>query len=432
MPKFNMYQSLHTTVLGPHGKPVELQIRTEEMHKRAEFGVAAHWKYKESGKGIPSTAKGEGDDLTWVRQLLDWQRETADPGEFLDSLRFEINSTEVYAFTPKGDVHALPQGGTPVDFAYAIHTEVGHRTVGARVNGRLVPLESELSNGDVVEILTSKAEDAGPNRDWLEFVKSPRARNKIRHHFTKGRREESIESGKEAIARQMRKAGLPLQRLLTLQHLTAVAGYFKLPDVSALYAAVGEGTVGPQAVINRLITAEGGEDATADEISEDQVVTGRRRRRSSASDSGIEVAGDTDLLVKLAKCCTPVPGDQIVGFVTRGAGVSVHRCDCVNAEHLRTEHAERIVGVAWAPTAHSSFLVAIQVEALDRNRLLSDITRALSDQHVNILSAALNTSKDKICKARFTFETADPTHLDHVLRAVRQVPGVFDVYRIRQ
>ena len=224
--------------------PVELQIRTDEMHKRAEFGVAAHWKYKEGGKGIASTANGDGDDLTWVRQLLDWQRETADPGEFLDSLRFEINSTEVYAFTPKGDVHALPQGATPIDFAYAIHTEVGHRTVGARVNGRLVPLESELSNGDVVEILTSKAENAGPNRDWLEFVKSPRARNKIRHYFTKGRREESIEAGKEAIARQMRKAGLPLQRLLTLEHLTAVASYFKLPDVSALYAAVGEGTVG--------------------------------------------------------------------------------------------------------------------------------------------------------------------------------------------
>ena len=284
-------------------------------------------------------------------------------------------------------MHALPQGATPIDFAYAIHTEVGHRTVGARVNGRLVPLESELSNGDVVEILTTKAEGAGPNRDWLEFVKSPRARNKIRHYFTKGRREESIETGKEAIARQMRKAGLPLQRLLTLEHLTAVADYFKLPDVSALYAAVGEGTVGPQAVINRLISVEGGEDATADEINEDQVVTGRRRRKSSASDSGIEVAGDTDLLVKLAKCCTPVPGDPILGFVTRGAGVSVHRDDCVNAAHLQTEHAERIIGVSWAPTAQSSFLVAIQVEALDRNRLLSDITRSLSDQHVNILSA---------------------------------------------
>ncbi len=433
MPKFNMYQSLHTTVLGPAGKPVELQIRTEEMHRRAEFGVAAHWKYKE-GKGAPPTANpGDTGDLVWVRQLMDWQRESDDPSEFLDSLRYEINSTEVYAFTPKGDVMSLPQGSTPVDFAYAIHTEVGNRTIGARVNNRLVPLESVLANGDVVEIFTSKAENAAPSRDWLAFVASPRARNKIRHHFTRERREESVESGKEALARQMRKAGLPLQRLLTLEHLTAVAGFFKLADVTSLYAAVGENTVGAQAVVNRLISVEGGEEAAADEANEDRVVTGRRRRSGGADtgESGIRVVGATDLWVKLAKCCTPVPGDPILGFVTRGSGVSVHRNDCVNAASLRTE-PERLIDVEWAPTAKSSFLVAIQVEALDRNRLLSDITRTLSDQHVNILSAGLSTTKDRICKARFTFETADPTHLDHVLRAVRNVPAVFDVYRINQ
>ncbi len=327
---------------------------------------------------------------------------------------------------------SLPQGATPVDFAYAIHTEVGNKTIGARVNGRLVPLESLLVNGDVVEIFTSKAENAGPSRDWLTFVKSPRARNKIRHHFTRERREESIENGKEALARQMRKGGLPLQRLLTLEHLTAVAGFFKLPDVSSLYAAVGEGTVGAQAVVNRLISVEGGDEAAADETSEDRVITGRSRRRSgSSSESGIHVVGASDLWVKLAKCCTPVPGDQIMGFVTRGAGVSVHRVDCVNAASLRAE-PERLIDVEWAPTAKSSYLVAIQIEALDRNRLLSDITRSLSDQHVNILSASLSTSKDRICKAKFTFETADPTHLDHVLRGVRQVPSVFDVYRINQ
>ncbi len=433
MPKFNMYQSLHTTVLGPTGKPVELQIRTEEMHRRAEFGVAAHWKYKE-GKGAPPTANpADTGELVWVRQLMDWQRESADPGEFLDSLRFEINSTEVYAFTPKGEVISLPQGSTPVDFAYAIHTEVGHRTVGARVNNRLVPLESQLANGDVVEIFTSKAEGAGPSRDWLAFVASPRARNKIRHHFTRERREESIEAGKEALARQLRKAGLPMQRLLTLEHLTAVAGYFKLAEVSSLYAAVGENTVSAQAVMTRLISVEGGEEATADETGEDRVVTGRRARTGgpTSGESGIRVVGATDLWVKLAKCCTPVPGDPILGFVTRGSGVSVHRNDCVNAASLRAE-PERLIDVEWAPTAQSSFLVAIQVEALDRNRLLSDITRTLSDQHVNILSAALTTTKDRICKAKFTFETADPTHLDHVLGAVRGVPAVFDVYRINQ
>ncbi len=434
MPKFNMYQSLHTTVLGPEGKPVELQIRTDEMHRRAEYGVAAHWKYKE-GKGVAVAVRGAGDsgDLDWVRQLLDWQKETADPGEFLDSLRFEITSAEVYVFTPKGEVVSLPQGSTPVDFAYAIHTEVGNRTIGAKVNGRLVPLESVLVNGDVVEIFTSKALDAGPSRDWLSFVKSPRARNKIKHYFSRERREESIENGKDILARQMRKAGLPLQRLLTLQHLTAVAGFFKQSDVSALYAAVGEKRVGAQEVVNRLITVEGGEDMAADETSEDRVATGPQRRVGSASktESGILVKGASDLLVKLAKCCTPVPPDEIMGFVTKGSGVSVHRTNCANADSLRAE-AERLVSVSWAPTAKSSFLVAIQVEALDRNRLLSDITRALSDQHVNILSAALNTSKDRICKAKFTFETADPKHLDHVLRAIRSVDAVYDVYRINQ
>jgi GTP pyrophosphokinase len=432
MPKFNLYQSLHTTVLGPGGKPVELQIRTEEMHRRAEYGVAAHWKYKQDAKGgVPAPAKGSPDDLVWVRQLLDWQRETADPGEFLDSLRFEINSSEVFCFTPKGDVIALPSGATPVDFAYSIHTEVGHRCVGARVNGRLVPLESVLSNGDVVEVFTSKAEGAGPSRDWLAFVKSARARNKIRHYFTRERREESIEQGKEILAKHLRKAGLPLQRLLTVEHLTAVANHFRLADVDALYAAIGEGNVGAAAAVNRLISVEGGEDAAVDETSEDRVVTGRRRNKSGGNETGIEVVGASDLWVKLAKCCTPVPGDSIMGFVTRGSGVSVHRTDCVNADSLKAQ-PERLVDVVWAPGAQSSYLVAIQVEALDRNRLLSDITRALSDQHVNILSAALNTSKNRICKAKFTFETADPTHLDHVLQVVRGIPGVFDAYRINQ
>ncbi len=433
MPKFNMYQSLHTTVLGPGGKPVELQIRTDDMHRRAEFGVAAHWKYKESARNLgetPATAKGGGDDLVWVRQMMDWQRETTDPGEFLDSLRFEINSSEVFAFTPKGEVLSLPSGSTPVDFAYAIHTEVGNRTVGARVNGRLVPLESALSNGDAVEIFTSKAENAGPSRDWLEFVKSPRAKNKIKHHFTRERREESVEQGRDQLARQLRRAGLPLQRLLTVEHLTAVADHFRLKDVTALYAAIGEGTVGAGSAVTRLIGTAGGEEEAVEETSEDRVVTGRRRR-SRGGEAGVEVIGSSDLWVKLAKCCTPVPGDEILGFVTKGSGVSVHRIDCVNAADLRSQ-PERLVEVRWAATAASAFLVAIQIEALDRNRLLADITRALSDQHVNILSAGLSTSKDRICKAKFTFETADPTHLDHVLSAVRGVPAVFDVYRVNQ
>ncbi|WP_203589585.1 bifunctional (p)ppGpp synthetase/guanosine-3',5'-bis(diphosphate) 3'-pyrophosphohydrolase [Streptomyces sp. SID13031] len=440
MPKFNMYQSLHTTVIGPQGKPVELQIRSFSMHRRAEYGIAAHWKYKEDPNapapevGAPPTTEiGAPNDMPWVRQLVDWQRETSDPSEFLDSLRFEINNSEVYVFTPRGDVMSLPTGSSPVDFAYAIHTEVGHRCIGARVNGRLVPLESTLENGDVVEVFTSKAQGAGPSRDWLMFVKSPRARNKIKHWFSKERRDEAIEHGKDAIAKQLRKEGLPLQRLLSHETLTAVANSLRYPDVTGLYAAVGESHVSAQAVVRRLIETYGGEEGAAEDLAEGLRLpaTRERRKRTARGDAGVIVKGATDILSKLARCCTPVPGDEIIGWVTRGAGVSVHRADCANVENLQTQ-PERIVEVEWAPTAQSVFLVAIQVEALDRARLLSDITRVLSDYHVNILSAALTTTRDRIAKSRFTFEMGDPTHLGHVLKAVRSVEGVFDVYRVTQ
>ncbi|GAA1592986.1 GTP pyrophosphokinase [Kribbella hippodromi] len=437
MPKFNMYQSLHTTVIGPQGKPVELQIRSFSMHRRAEYGIAAHWKYKEDPTSAvpatPSTDIGGPNDMPWVRQLVDWQRETSDPSEFLDSLRFEINNAEVYVFTPRGDVMSLPVGSSPVDFAYAVHTEVGHRCIGARVNGRLVPLESTLENGDVVEVFTSKAQGAGPSRDWLTFVKSPRARNKIKHWFSKERRDEAIEHGKDAIAKQLRKEGLPLQRLLSHETLTAVANSLRYPDVTGLYAAVGEQHVSAQAVVRRLIETYGGEEGAAEDLAEGLRLpqSRERRKRTARGDAGVIVKGATDVLSKLARCCTPVPGDEIIGWITRGAGVSVHRADCANVENLKTQ-PERIVEVEWAPTAQSVFLVAIQVEALDRARLLSDITRVLSDYHVNILSAALTTTRDRIAKSRFTFEMGDPTHLGHVLKAVRSVEGVFDVYRVTQ
>ncbi len=434
MPKFNMYQSLHTTVIGLQGKPVELQIRTFSMHRRAEYGVAAHWKYKEDvrlGRDTDQSLVDGGGDMAWVRQLLDWQQETEDPGEFLESLRFEINSAEVYVFTPRGDVIALPTGSSPVDFAYAIHTEVGHRTIGARVNGRLVPLESTLDNGDVVEVFTSKAPTAAPSRDWLGFVKSPRARNKIRQWFTKERREEAIEQGKDQIARLMRKEGQPLKRVLTHETLSTVAAELRLADVSALYAAVGEGNLGAQAVVRRVIDLFGGDDGAEEDLAEGITITTDRSKRPSAGDAGVIVKDLSDVWVKLAKCCTPVPGDPIIGFVTRGAGVSVHRADCTNAGSLHAQ-PERLVEVEWAPTAKSMFLVNIQVEALDRNRLLSDITKVLSDVHVNILAASLQTTRDRVAKSRFTFEMADPKHLGHVLKAVRSVDGVFDAYRVTQ
>ncbi|GJF22730.1 MULTISPECIES: GTP pyrophosphokinase [Streptomyces] len=441
MPKFNMYQSLHTTVIGPNGKPVELQIRTFDMHRRAEYGIAAHWKYKQEAVAgaskvrtdVPKSSGKDKDainDMAWLRQLLDWQKETEDPGEFLESLRFDLSRNEVFVFTPKGDVIALPAGATPVDFAYAVHTEVGHRTIGARVNGRLVPLESTLDNGDLVEVFTSKAAGAGPSRDWLGFVKSPRARNKIRAWFSKERRDEAIEQGKDAIVRAMRKQNLPIQRILTGDSLVTLAHEMRYSDISALYAAIGEGHVSAQNIVQKLVQALGGEEAATEEIDESVPPSrGRGRKRRTSADPGVVVKGVEDVWVKLARCCTPVPGDPIIGFVTRGSGVSVHRSDCVNVDSLSRE-PERILEVEWAPTQSSVFLVAIQVEALDRSRLLSDVTRVLSDQHVNILSAAVQTSRDRVATSRFTFEMGDPKHLGHVLKAVRGVEGVYDVYRV--
>ncbi|MFB7209254.1 RelA/SpoT family protein [Streptomyces sp. NPDC056255] len=442
MPKFNMYQSLHTTVIGPSGKPVELQIRTFDMHRRAEYGIAAHWKYKQEAVAgaskvrtdVPKNTGGGRsqdtvNDMAWLRQLLDWQKETEDPSEFLESLRFDLSRNEVFVFTPKGDVIALPAGATPVDFAYAVHTEVGHRTIGARVNGRLVPLESTLDNGDLVEVFTSKAAGAGPSRDWLGFVKSPRARNKIRAWFSKERRDEAIEQGKDAIARAMRKQNLPIQRILTGDSLVTLAHEMRYPDISSLYAAIGEGHVAAAGVVQKLVQALGGEDEANEDIAESSPPSRSRGKRRSNADPGVVVKGVEDVWVKLARCCTPVPGDPIIGFVTRGSGVSVHRADCVNVDSL-SQQPERILEVEWAPTQSSVFLVAIQVEALDRSRLLSDVTRVLSDQHVNILSAAVQTSRDRVATSRFTFEMGDPKHLGHVLKAVRGVEGVYDVYRV--
>ena len=427
-PKFNLYQSLHTTVIGPKGRAVEIQIRTDEMHQRAEFGVAAHWKYKErvNGKGASSELNDDGD-MAWLAHITDWQAETADPNEFLDSLRFEIGAKEVYVFTPQGKVIGLPAGATPVDFAYAVHTEVGHRTMGSKVNGRLIPLESTLNSGDVVEIFTSKNPDAGPSQGWLNFVKSPRARNKIKQWFTKERRDEAIEQGKDAIARAMRKQNLPLQKLMNQDSFNEVAAQMRYEDISALYAAVGEGHVSTQSVIEKVLGTLHTEAETED-VDIPFPSKGRSKQLRN-SDSGVLVRGAPDILVKLAKCCTPVPGDEIVGFVTRGSGVSVHKDDCHNVASLLTE-PERMVDVEWAPTSSSIFLVQIQVEALDRAGLLSDVTRVLSESHVNILSASVSTSSDRLALSRFVFEMGDTTHLDAVLNAVRRIDAVYDVYRV--
>ncbi len=427
-PRYAVYQSLHTTVVGPEGKPLEVQIRTREMHRTAEFGIAAHWRYKET-RGKHGNDNAEVDDMAWMRQLLDWQREAADPGEFLESLRYDLAVKEIFVFTPKGDVITLPAGSCPVDFAYAVHTEVGHRCIGARVNGRLVALERTLENGEVVEVFTSKAATAGPSRDWQGFVVSPRAKTKIRQWFAKERREEALEAGKDAIAKEVRRGGLPLQRLLNAESMSTIAHELRYVDVSALYTAVGERHVSAQHVVQRLVAHLGGVGDVEEELAERSTPSTIPTRPRHVGDAGVLVSGIEGVVAKLAKCCTPVPGDEILGFVTRGGSVSVHRTDCTNALSLG-EQSERFVDVSWEPSGSSVFLVAIQIEALDRHRLLSDVTKALADEKVNILSASVATSGDRVAISKFTFEMGDPKHLGHVLNVVRNVEGVYDVYRL--
>ena len=421
MPKFNLYQSLHTTVIGPEGRAVEIQIRTQEMHARAEYGVAAHWKYKNQAGKTDSDV-----DYAWLKQLSDWQEETADPGEFLDNLRFEIGAKELYVFTPKGKVIGLAAGSTPVDFAYAVHTEVGHKTIGAKVNGKLVPLESKLQAGDAVEVLTSKSETAGPSKDWLNFVASPRARAKIKHYFTQERREIATEDGKEALIKGLRRQGLPVQSLINSDNLATIAAEQKLADVSALFGALGQGQISVSSVIERIKQLQGlTEDPATEEIPIQVPKSLRGPRKTS---QGVLVKGAEDVMTKMARCCTPVPGDEIIGFITRGDGVSVHRQDCSNVGGL---NPDRVVEVQWSNDSRGVFMVQIQVEALDRSGLLSDVTRVLTENHVNILSASVSTGRDRVALSKFVFEMADPGHLDHLLNQVRRIEAVYDVYRIK-
>jgi guanosine-3',5'-bis(diphosphate) 3'-pyrophosphohydrolase len=421
MPKSNMYQSLHTTVVGPAGKPLEIQIRTREMHRTAKFGIAAHWRYKEGSKSARDAA-----EAAWLGQMMDWLKDMADPREFMDSLKIDLYGGQVFVFTPKGDVVNLPAGATPVDFAYAIHTDVGHRTIGAKVGGKLVPLDYELRTGDAVDVLTSRAQGEGPSQDWLQFVKTPRARSKIRQWFSRGRREDALEQGKDAVARLMRKERLPLKRLATEGSLHQVAEDLKYPTLDALYVAVGESHVSPQSVVARLgRQLSGGADEDAIEVPLARPV----RIGTPDPSSGVVVRGLGDVWVRLGRCCTPVPGDAIMGFVTKGQGVSVHRTDCPNVKSLKAQ-PERLIEVTWAEGKPTSFVVAIQVEALDRTRLLSDVATVLSDNHVNILSATSQTGKDRITRLRFTFELADIAHLSSVLASVKRVDSVYDAYRV--
>ncbi|HWE56521.1 MAG TPA: bifunctional (p)ppGpp synthetase/guanosine-3',5'-bis(diphosphate) 3'-pyrophosphohydrolase [Acidimicrobiales bacterium] len=417
-PKFNLYQSLHTTVVGPQGKPLEAQIRTYEMHKRAEWGIAAHWGYKE--KATPA-------DVAWLQRIVDWSAESTDPSEFLETLKLDLDTDEVYVFTPKGDVMSLPLNATPIDFAYAIHTEVGHRCIGAKVNGRLIPLDSRLSSGDTVEIFTSKVPSAGPSRDWLKIAVSPRARNKIRQWFSRERREDAIETGKDELVKALRKEGLPIQRLTNSPIMVQVAEALNYADLDALHAAIGENHVSAQSVAQRLARElRGGEH-------EEQLPSTARQPRRGVGNRrgvGVHVEGLDDLMVRLSRCCTPVPGDEIIGFVTRGRGVSVHRSDCANAAALATGDVGRMIEVEWDRESTGNFIAAVELKALDRTRLGVDVWKVISDNHLNILRSDSLTGADRVSRMRFEFELADPAHLDSLLSALKRIESVYDAYRV--
>ena len=421
-PKFNMYQSLHTTVIGLEGKPVEVQIRTSEMHHRAEYGIAAHWGYK--------SKEDHSSEMAWLQRIADVDRQTDDPIEFLEALKLDLEQDEVYVFTPKGKVIALPARSTPVDFAYAIHTEVGHRFIGARVNGRLVPLETQLSSADTVEIITSKAPTAGPSRDWLQIVASTRARNKIRQWFSRERREDAIENGREELARALRRDGLPLHKLLGSAALQQVAEQMNLADLDALYASIGENQVSAQSIVQRLTKVlRGGGDG--DEQLPTTVLPGAEPAAAEGrrTGTGVFVEGLDDVMIHLARCCTPVPGDQIVGFVTQGRGVSVHRADCANAAALADRSQERLIDVEWDRGNDGVFVATIEVQAFDRSRLLADVSRVVSEHHLNIVAARTATTPDRVSRMAFDVELADPTHLHSLISALKHLDGVFDAYR---
>ena len=419
MPKFNLYQSLHTTVVGPQGKQVEFQVRTVEMHVRAEYGVAAHWDYK---------AQSPSDEMAWLGRIVEWQAETEDPGTFMANLKTDLELDEVYVFTPNGEVITLPIGATPVDLAYAIHTDVGHTCVGAKVGGRLLPLETQLTTGDTVEIVTSKQPGAGPSRDWLQFVATHRASSKIKHWYSRERRSDAIDAGYEALSTELRRARLPVRDVLAGPELAEVAASMNYHDPDTLYAAVGEHHVSARAVVGRVVKAL--EELEPDAEVEAEIVRPRRPRRDTGT-VGVHVEGLDDMMVRLSRCCTPVPPDEIMGFVTRGRGVSVHRSDCANAVSLTADQADRLIDVDWDKDSSGHFVVSVEIKALDRPRLLRDIFGVLADNHVNVLATSTATSGvDRVATMRFEFEIGDPTHLEAMLRLLREVDSVYDVHRV--
>ncbi len=417
-PKFNLYQSLHTTVIGPRGKSVEVQIRTFEMHRRAEFGVAAHWGYKEGASN---------KEVAWMQRLADVEEEENDPIAFLEALKLDLGQDEVYVFTPKGRVIALVEGATTIDFAYAVHTEVGHHCVGAKVNGRLVPLETVLRSADVVEIVTSKSDTAGPSRDWLAIAQSSRAKSKIRQWFQRERRDDAIEGGREELTKALRREGLPIATSLSSSALDTVIAAMNLEDLDALFMAIDSGQISALAVVQRLDRElRGGGDT---EQMPTTVTRMPRTRSTTRRSAGVYVEGLDDVMIHLARCCSPVPGDSIMGFITQGRGVSVHRDDCSNAVALAQRLGERIIDVEWDGSVSGQYRAVLEVMAFDRSRLLLDVSKVVAEYHLSIISSSTSTSGSRIVRMVFDVELADPTHLSSLLAALKGVDGVFDAFR---
>ncbi len=419
MPKFNLYQSLHTTVIGPLGKPIEVQIRTREMHNRAERGVAAHFEYKD---------RSDQSGSPWLDRIIDWDTDTSDPSAFMNNLKVDLDSDEIYVFTPAGDVITLHAGATAIDFAYAIHTDVGHKTIGAKVDGRLLPLSEVLDSGQTVEVLTSKAETASPSLDWLNFATTPRASSKIKQWFSKERRSDAIATGTEAVTKALRKDNLPIRKLTDDGLLHEVASLLNYDDLTGLYAAVGEHHVSAEAVAQRARRLIDGEPEQNEGIV--QPITARRPRRKS-SGAGVHVEGLDDVLIRLSRCCTPVPGDEIQGFVTRGRGVSVHRSDCANALSLTQAQNDRLIDVDWSgERGDDHYVAAIEIKAYDRSQLLSDLSSVFAEHQINIIGSSTVTGSDRIARMQFEFEIADPSHLNTLIRHLRRVDAVYDAHRV--
>lgn len=419
MPKFNFYQSLHTTVVGPAGTAVELQIRTIEMHHRAEHGVAAHWRYKD-----PTDSNSE--DMPWLTNIVDWQNETDDPEEFMETLKVDLEQDEVYVFTPKGDVVTLATRATPIDFAYAIHTDIGDATIGAKIDGRLVPLDRELRSGDTVEIFTSKIENPHPSRDWLDIATTPKAQNRIRQWFARSEREEIVELGRDLVTEALRAEGFRAQPLIDSEELRQVGQDFGRNELELLFESVAKGDLQADGIAKKLVAHLRGDSSEQKLPAKPAQDRGTRRRRTT----GVHVEGLDDSLVRLAGCCNPVPGDEILGYATRGRGISIHRDDCSNGAELVDASGARQVEAVWDNAFTGRFLVSVEIRALDRDHLLVDVVRVISEHYVSIASATTFTGDDQVSVMQFEIEIGDPILLHQLLAAVREIAGVFDAYRI--